>query len=53
MFLIDNINVMVIPYDANGKYIRFSMTFKAKDEEEEKDFVNKLDEKLSKFKFDF
>ena len=29
------------------------MTFTAKDEEEEKEFANKLDERLSKFKFEF
>ena len=44
---------MVIPYDDEGKYIRFSMTFVAENEDEEKEIANELDERLSKYKFEF
>ena len=53
LWLIENVFVMVIPYDDEGKYIRFSMTFVASDEEEEKKIATELDSRLSKFKFDF
>lgn len=53
LWFIENVNIMVIPYDVNGKYIRISMAFAADNEEKEKEVAIKLDEKLSKFKFDF
>lgn len=53
LFLMENVGVVTIPYDVNGKYIRLSMTFISKDEDEEKEFVNILNERFSKFKFDF
>lgn len=53
LWLIENVYIMVIPYDNEGKYIRFSMTFKAKDEKEEIEVINELDKRLSKYKFEF
>lgn len=53
MWLIQNVNILVMPYDVNGKYIRISMAFNAMNEEEEKGVASALDEKLSKFKFEF
>ena len=53
LWLIENVYVMVIPYDDEGKYVRFSMTFVARDEEEEKRIANELDNRLSKYKFEF
>ena len=52
-WLMDNLNIMVIPYEADGKYIRLSMTFVAENEEEEKEVAKKLDERLSKYKFEY
>jgi len=53
LWLIENVHIMVIPYDVEGSYIRFSMTFVASDEKEEEEIANKLDERLSKYKFEF
>lgn len=53
LWLIENVFVMVIPYDDEGKYIRFSMTFIADNEEIEKKIATELDSRLSKYKFDF
>lgn len=53
LWLIENVHLMVIPYDVDGNYIRFSMTFIAKDENEEKVIAQKLNERLSKYKFVF
>ena len=53
LWLIENVNIMVIPYDDEGKYIRFSMTFIAEDEEEEKEVALKLEERLKKYKFEY
>ena len=53
LWLIENAHIMVIPYDNNGSYIRFSMTFTAEDEKEEEKIANKLNERLTKYKFEF
>lgn len=53
LWLIENVNIMVIPYDDEGKYIRFSMTFVAEDEVQEKEVAQKLEERLKKYKFEY
>ena len=53
LWLVKNVGIMAIPYDVNGKYIRLSMTFNADGEENERSFADNLNERLSKFKFDF
>ncbi len=54
LWLLNNAYIVVIPYDVEeGKYIRFSMTFIAKDEEDEKRVVEELDKRLAKYKFEF
>ena len=52
-WLKENDNILVIPYDNQGGYIRLAMTFIANDEEEEKEIINELDSRLSKYKFEF
>ena len=37
LWLIENVHIMIIPYDDEGKYVRFSMTFIANGEDEEKE----------------
>ena len=53
LWLIENVHIMVIPYDNESNYIRFSMTFVAKDENEETEVAKKLEERLSKYNFEF
>ena len=53
LWLIENAHVMVIPYDDEGKYVRFSMTFVASNEEQEKEVADKLEERLKKYKFEY
>lgn len=53
LWLMENVCINVIPYDDEGKYIRFSMAFQAVDEEEEKMVISKLDERLKKYKFEY
>jgi hypothetical protein len=49
----ENENVVVAPYDNQGKYVRISMNFKALDEKEEQLMAQNLDKKLKKYKFEF
>ena len=53
LWLVENVHVMTIPYDDEGSYVRFSMTFVAEDEEEEIKISEELDNRLSKYKFEF
>lgn len=53
LWLIENVHIMVIPYDNDGKYVRFSMTFTANDENKEKEVAQELDNRLNKYKFEF
>jgi LL-diaminopimelate aminotransferase len=53
LWLMENENVVVAPYDNQGKYVRISMNFKALDEKEEQLMAQNLDKKLKKYKFEF
>lgn len=45
--------VSTVPWDDAGAYVRFSVTFEAKGEEEEKKIIAEIERRLSAFKFEF
>ncbi len=52
-YLITEMLISTVPWDNVGNYIRFSATFAAKGEEEEKRIVNEIKSRLSKVEFEF
>lgn len=45
-YLIEKALVSVVPWDDAGAYLRFSVTFEAKDEKEEKDIINEMKNRI-------
>ncbi|WP_010251038.1 LL-diaminopimelate aminotransferase [Acetivibrio cellulolyticus] len=45
-YLIEKALVSVVPWDDAGAYLRFSVTFEAKDEKEEKDIIGEMKKRL-------
>jgi LL-diaminopimelate aminotransferase len=52
-YLITEMLISTVPWDNVGNYIRFSATFAAKGEEEEKRIINEIKARLSKVEFEF
>lgn len=52
-FLIKNTLISTVPWDDAGAYLRFSVTFEAKDEVEEKKMIDELKSRLIKLKLIF
>jgi len=52
-FLITEMLISTVPWDDVGHYIRFSATFAAKGEEEERRIINEIKNRLSKVEFEF
>lgn len=52
-FLIREKLISTVPWDDAGAYIRFSVTFEAKNEEEEKKIINEITERLGEVNFAF
>ena len=52
-FLITEMLISTVPWDDVGHYIRFSATFAAKEEEEERRIINEIKNRLSKVEFEF
>ena len=53
LYLLKNHQIMVIPWDDAGNFVRFSMTFIAKNEEEEIKVANSLYERLKDEEFTY
>ena len=52
-FLITEMLISTVPWDDVGHYVRFSATFAAKGEEEEKRIINEIKNRLAKVEFEF
>jgi len=52
-FLIREKLISTVPWDDAGHFVRFSVTFEAKGEEEEKAVISELKDRLSDVKFVF
>ena len=52
-FLLDKENIFSIPYDDAGSYIRFSLTFKGDSYEEDMEHLERLYNRLKKYKFTY
>lgn len=52
-FLITEMLISTVPWDDAGHYVRFSATFAARGEEEEKRIINEIKNRLSKVEFEF
>lgn len=52
-YLITEMLISTVPWDDVGHYVRFSATFAAKGEEEEKRIINEIKTRLSKVEFEF
>ncbi len=52
-WLIHNESISTVPWDDQGAFVRFSVTFEAKGEENEKRVLEELGARLGKYKFGF
>ncbi len=52
-FLIKESLISTVPWDDAGNYVRFSVTFVAKDEADEKRVIEEIRERMSKHNFEF
>ena len=52
-YLITEMLISTVPWDDVGNYVRFSATFAAKGEEEEKRIIGEIKNRLSKVEFEF
>jgi LL-diaminopimelate aminotransferase len=52
-FLIKESSISTVPWDDAGKFIRFSVTFEAADQSEEKKVINEMKERIRKLKLIF
>ena len=52
-YLITEMLISTVPWDDVGNYVRFSVTFAAKGEEEEKRIIGEIKNRLSKVAFEF
>jgi LL-diaminopimelate aminotransferase len=52
-FLIKESLISTVPWDDAGSYVRFSVTFEANDEKEEKNVINELKNRIKKLKLKF
>lgn len=52
-WLIHNTLISSVPWDDSGPHIRFSLTFQAKDHNEEKTIMNEIAERLMGYRFEF
>lgn len=50
-FLIEKLLISTVPWDDAGRFVRFSVTFDARDEKEEIQIINEIQNRLSKVKF--
>ena len=52
-FLITESQISTVPWDDAGKFVRFSVTFEASDQNEEKRIINEMKKRISKLKIKF
>ena len=52
-FLIKELLISTVPWDDAGSYVRFSVTFNAKDQDAEKAVIESIQSRLSEFQFHF
>ena len=52
-WLIKNELISTVPWDDCGNFIRFSVTFSAKGEKNEKQIIEEIEKRLSKYNFNF
>lgn len=52
-YFIENALISVVPWDDAGAYLRFSVTFEARSEEEEKNIINEMKNRLGRLKLVF
>src|SRR5690606_38413639 len=52
-WLIHNELISTVPWDNEGAFVRFSVTFEAQGEENEKRVLEELGSRLSKYQFEF
>ena len=52
-YLIKEALISTVPWDDAGEYVRFSVTFEAKDPEEERSIINEMKERMKKLQLHF
>jgi len=52
-YLIKNSLISTVPWDDAGAFLRFSVTFEAKDEKEEAEIINEVGRRLSSLELSF